>query len=220
MKNNYFIYSSQVRVDVSLAEGKIRRRRFLALDRDLLRLGSQLLLHSDQRIGARRQALNLVGSIDIRNCEKWVGHDVQKSFHPWMIVAADGDHEPGITKHMLLSASHGRLRNIESGGVATSRRHNVDVVHGGIAVTKLDRLPNHRADHMRDIPAAFLIEHRRHFGSWIDSIAQAIFDIHKNIGEPTIMDDVLLGHIRSFRTLAACRVLRHINHDWSGRFAL
>ena len=65
MEINYFIYSSQMRVDASLAERKIDGRRFMALYCDLLRLSSQLLVHSDQRVGARRQALNLVGSIRV-----------------------------------------------------------------------------------------------------------------------------------------------------------
>ena len=96
----------------------------------------------------------------------------------------------------------------------------MDVVHSVIAVAKLHRLPHHGADHMRNVSAAFLVEHDRRLRRHVNPVAESVFDIHKYIREPPIVNDVLLRHIWRLRTFTTGGVLRHVDHNSGRRFAI
>src|SRR5665213_1550201 len=101
-KDDYFTYSSTMRVGASLAEGKVRDCRRMALHGNLLCLCSQLFLHRDQSVFSRRQALYFIFSFVTGNGKKWVVDNVQERLHPGMVIAAHRNHRAGDVKDMLL----------------------------------------------------------------------------------------------------------------------
>src|SRR5271163_363844 len=92
----------------------------------------------------------------------------------------------------------------------------MDVMHRRVAVGELYRLPNLHSNHMRNIPAALLVEHHRRRGRRISLVPQTIFYVNEDILQLAILHHVLLTVVR-LAAQRTRRILRHIDFDprWS-----
>ena len=66
---------------------------------------------------------------------------------------------------------------------------------------------------MRNVAAAFLVQHHRRGGWSIHAVAQTILHIDKDVRQLAILHHILLRVFGVFVATAAGRVLCHIDHD-------
>src|SRR5260370_14698141 len=92
----------------------------------------------------------------------------------------------------------------------------MNVVSGRIAVDNLDGLTGHYAQHVGMVFAATLIEGDGFLWNVECTVAQALFDVDKHVGEVASAGHHVFSCVRAL----AGGVLAHLNHGGPGRRSL
>ena len=121
-----------------------------AADRHALRHRAELLVPRLDRVGARRQALEIELAVLVGHREERMIEDADIRVHPAVHVALERHHHFLRREGVLRLHALDRLAVVELG---VGLRQRVDVVQGRIAVDDFERLADAHAEHVRMVAA-------------------------------------------------------------------
>ena len=157
----------------------------------------ELLVPRLDRVGARRQPLQLELAVRVGDGEDGMIEHADVGVHPAVDVALERHH------HFLRGEGVGRLHALDRLAVVELRvglRHRVDVVQRRIAVDDFERLADAHAEHVRVIAAVLLIDLRRLGRRVVDVVAEAVLHVDEHVAERLAVaaDDVGFLELRPF----------------------